>query len=121
VSRPPRDEPVVADAELLDLIARGYPAGLAALYDRHAGAVYAHALRIVGDGPRAEAAVEETFLRIWRQPVADHAIRGNVRRWIIGMVHRRSVEMLRGGTISAVRAPMRQVDEFRVEDQLATA
>src|SRR5205085_8890060 len=53
------------DLVLGDLIGRRDPAALEELYDRHGGAVYGLARRVVADEQLAHDVVQEVFLAIW--------------------------------------------------------
>jgi RNA polymerase sigma-70 factor (ECF subfamily) len=56
---------------------------LRALWDAHAPALRAHALRLTnGDRQWAEDVVQETLLRAWRHPDALRPERGPVRPWL---------------------------------------
>lgn len=54
-----------------------------ALYDEHAAALWAHALRLTGgDRVRAEDLVQETLLRAWRNPHVLDQTTGSARGWL---------------------------------------
>ncbi|MXY25204.1 MAG: sigma-70 family RNA polymerase sigma factor [Acidobacteria bacterium] len=53
------------DRTLISRIARQDTAALAALYDRHADAVYSLAVRITNEPSEAEGVVQEVFSQIW--------------------------------------------------------
>lgn len=73
--------PGVADEDLLR-----------ALFDEHAPALLAYALRLVGDRGRAEDIVQETLLRAWRHPEALAAERGSPRPWLFAVARRIAVD-----------------------------
>lgn len=75
-------------------MAAGDAGALAALYDRHGGSVFNHALRMTADRERAEEAVQSAFVALWhdRGIAAGHE---DVAGRILTMVHRRSIELLR--------------------------
>jgi hypothetical protein len=56
---------LTADASLVRRVVGGSEEALAALYDRHASAVFAAALRTSGDRWVAAEVVQETFLALW--------------------------------------------------------
>lgn len=58
------------DLELLERYRRGDARAMDRLVERHAGAVYAFARRMVGDGPAAEDLVQEVWLKVLRGAAA---------------------------------------------------
>jgi RNA polymerase sigma-70 factor (ECF subfamily) len=65
------------------------------LYDRHGGAAFSLAYRMVGTRAVAEDIVQEAFLSIWRSKVRYERARGSVRTWVLGIVHHRTIDALR--------------------------
>ncbi len=53
-----------------------------ALYAAHAGALFAFALRAVGDRQAAEEIVQDTFVRAWKAADRFDPDRGDVRPWL---------------------------------------
>ncbi|MBV8716380.1 MAG: sigma-70 family RNA polymerase sigma factor [Chloroflexi bacterium] len=86
-----RDE----DTLLVDQIARGDARALERIYDRHSRGVYSVALRLLTDTAAAEEVVQETFLKLWRQPGAYQPSRGRLLPWLLGVAHHHAVDMLR--------------------------
>jgi RNA polymerase sigma-70 factor (ECF subfamily) len=85
----------LADEELMTLVERRDPDAFAVLYDRHGGAVYSLAHRIVGDPAVAEDVTQEAFISIWRSGGRFDAARGSVRSWMLGIVRNRAIDALR--------------------------
>lgn len=83
------------DDQLLAAIAGGDEAALAELYDRYGRAAYALAVRIVRDPALAEDAVQDAFLAAWRTAASFDPSRGQASTWLITLVHRRSVDVVR--------------------------
>jgi RNA polymerase sigma-70 factor, ECF subfamily len=73
------------------------------LYDRHGGAAYSLAYRIVGDRGMAEDVTQEAFLSIWRSKARYDRARGSVRSWVLGIVRNRAIDALRRGGAKAPR------------------
>jgi RNA polymerase sigma-70 factor, ECF subfamily len=49
----------------------------------------------VGNRAVAEDVVQEAFLSIWRSRLRYESERGSVRSWVLGIVHHRTIDMLR--------------------------
>ncbi len=85
----------LSDEALVALVARGDEPALAELYDRTGRVAYGLALRIVRDERLAEDAVQEGFLAVWRTAAAFRAERAKASTWILTLVHRRAVDLVR--------------------------
>jgi RNA polymerase sigma-70 factor (ECF subfamily) len=83
------------DATLVEWLAQGDAHALELIYERHSRGVYSLALRLLTDGPSAEEVVQETFLKLWRQPSAYHASRGRLLAWLLGVAHHHAIDLLR--------------------------
>ncbi|MGZ9275638.1 MAG: RNA polymerase sigma factor [Candidatus Limnocylindrales bacterium] len=84
-----------ADAALVREVAAGSHDALAALYDRHADAVFASASRLTSDRGMAEEVVQETFLALWdRAETFDPSI-GSLAAWLHTIARNRTVDRLR--------------------------
>ena len=92
---PRRDLAHLSDEALLALVSRGDEAGLGELYDRYGRVAYGLALRIVRDRALAEDAVQEGFLAVWRSAGSFRAEHGKPSTWILTLVHRRTVDLVR--------------------------
>jgi len=85
----------LSDEALVALVARGDEEALAALYDRLGRVAYGLARRVLRDERLAEDAVQEAFLAVWRSAVAFRADRAKASTWILTLVHRRAVDLVR--------------------------
>src|SRR5579859_507421 len=83
------------DARLVAAVATGDAKALELLYERHGRGVYSLAVRLLTDGPAAEEVVQETFLKLWRQPSAYQPSRGRLLPWLLGVAHHHAVDLLR--------------------------
>ena len=83
------------DQDLLAACAEGDEQALGALYDRFGTVAYRLALRILRDAALAEDAVQEAFLTVWRQAASFDRSRGKASTWILTLVHRRAVDLVR--------------------------
>src|SRR5690349_14495981 len=83
------------DAVLVQALAAGSEAALAALYDRHADGIHAVALRLTNDRQLAEEVVQETFLALWnRAELYDPAV-ASLATWLRTIARNRTVDRLR--------------------------
>jgi RNA polymerase sigma-70 factor (ECF subfamily) len=85
----------LSDEALVALAARSEQTALAELYDRYGRPAYGLALRIVRDQALAEDAVQEAFLSVWRTAARFVPERGSAGTWILTLVHRRAVDIVR--------------------------
>jgi len=105
----------LADEEVMQLVQRGDPRAFELLYDRHGGAAYSLAYRIVGRQAAAEDVVQEALLSIWRSRLRYDQTRGSVRTWILGIVHNRAIDGLRRSSVHDRRREQLDVVEDRFE------
>jgi RNA polymerase sigma factor (sigma-70 family) len=84
-----------SDEELLEAIASGDEVALGALYDRYGRVAYGVASRVLRDQTLAEDAVQEAFLALWRSADAYRRERAKPATWILTLVHRRAVDLVR--------------------------
>jgi RNA polymerase sigma-70 factor (ECF subfamily) len=85
----------LSDEALVALAARSEQSALAELYDRFGRPAYGLALRILRDESLAEDAVQEAFLTLWRTAARFVPERGKASTWILTLVHRRAVDIVR--------------------------
>jgi len=85
----------LSDEALVALLARGNDTALAELYDRFGRSAFGLALRVLRDEKLAEDAVQEAFLSAWRGAVSFQAERAKVSTWLLTLVHRRAVDIVR--------------------------
>jgi RNA polymerase sigma factor (sigma-70 family) len=91
----PRELAHVSDEALLSLVASSDEQALAELYDRFGRVAYGLALRVLRDEALAQDAVQEAFLAIWRNADRFLAERAKASTWILTLVHRRAVDLVR--------------------------
>jgi RNA polymerase sigma-70 factor, ECF subfamily len=92
-----------ADEDLMPLVEQRQPEAFEIVYDRHGGAAYSLAYRMVGDRARAEDITQEAFLSLWRSGARYDRARGSVRTWLLGIVRNRAIDLLRRDLLEAPR------------------
>jgi RNA polymerase sigma-70 factor (ECF subfamily) len=105
----------LADEEVMQLVQQGDPRAFELLYDRHGGAAFSVAYRMVGDRAAAEDISQEAFLSIWRSRQRYAAERGSVRTWVLGVVHHRAIDSLRRNVVHQRRRASAEGIEERFE------
>jgi RNA polymerase sigma-70 factor, ECF subfamily len=105
----------LADEEVMQLVQHGDPRAFELLYDRHGGAAYSLAYRMVGAQAPAEDVVQEALLSIWRSRLRYDQTRGSVRTWILGIVHNRAIDGLRRSSVHDRRRETLDIVEERHE------
>ncbi len=124
----------LSDEELVALVARSSEEALAEVYDRFGGVAYGLALRIVRDSSLADDAVQEGFLAVWRSAPRFVPERARASTWILTLVHRRAVDLVRrqerrraeplaegfeaGAGDSAEEAALRGFERGRIQEAL---
>jgi len=96
--------PHAADRAILDRLAAGDQAALAALYDRHGRGVYSLACRIVTDRADAEDVVQEVFTQAWRQASRYDGGRATVTGWLLMMTRARALDRVRARAARPIAA-----------------
>jgi RNA polymerase sigma factor (sigma-70 family) len=85
----------LSDEAVIALIARSNEQALGELYDRFGRVAYGLALRILRDDALAEDAVQEAFLSAWRRADTFMPERAKASTWLLTIVHRRAVDLVR--------------------------
>src|SRR5206468_8651532 len=85
----------LSDEAVVALLARSDQAALAELYDRFGRVAYGLALGSLRDEKLAEDAGQEGFLAAWRNADRFMPERGKASTWLLTLVHRRAVDLVR--------------------------
>ena len=111
----------VSDGELIQRAGTGDGAALEMLYERYARSVYGLALRRLGDRGRAEDAVQETFVSIWRAAKTYSPERGPGAPWLYAVARNAIVDRSRARTEPAVEVPDEPSAESGPDDRAEQA
>jgi len=90
-----RDLAHLSDEAVVALTARSDEVALAELYDRYGRAAFGLAVRVLRDEALAEDAVQDAFLSVWRGASRFIPERAKASTWIMTLVHRRAVDLVR--------------------------
>jgi RNA polymerase sigma factor (sigma-70 family) len=85
----------LTDEEVLALVGRADEVALGELYDRFGRVAYGLALRILRDPALAQDAVQDAMLSAWRTAASFDPRRGKASTWLMTLVHRRAVDVVR--------------------------
>src|SRR3954451_17560652 len=85
----------LSDEAVVALVARSDEQALAELYRRFGRLAYGLAFRILRDDALAQDAVQEAFLGAWRAAGRFTAERAKPSTWLLTLVHRRGVDLVR--------------------------
>ncbi len=104
----------LSDEAVLALIGRADDQALAELYRRFGRLAYGLSFRILRDDALAQDAVQEAFLGVWRAAGRFTAERSKPSTWLLTLVHRRAVDLVR-------REERRRTEPLRPESEFAGA
>jgi RNA polymerase sigma-70 factor (ECF subfamily) len=85
----------LTDEEVLVRVAHADEDALGELYDRFGRVAYGLALRIIRDPALAQDAVQDAMLSAWRTAASFDQARGKASTWLLTLVHRRAVDLVR--------------------------
>jgi RNA polymerase sigma-70 factor (ECF subfamily) len=83
------------DALLAARLAAGDDHALAEVFDRLAPAVYAAALRVLGQGTAAQDVVQDVFVELWTHPGRYDPAAGQLRTFLLVLARHRAIDLVR--------------------------
>jgi RNA polymerase sigma-70 factor (ECF subfamily) len=119
------------DAQLIELARDGSADAFGAIYDRYGAVAYSLAYRVCGIRADAEEVVQAAFLSLWRGRDRFDPTRGELRSWLLGIVHNSAIDRLRRtgvherrragseGLEERLEAPERTDEEVHAREQAA--
>jgi RNA polymerase sigma-70 factor (ECF subfamily) len=106
----------LSDGDLLAAAQQGDADAFEVIYDRHSAAAFSLAARICRDRGAAEDVVQDAFLSLWRGRDRYDAARGQVRSWLLGIVHNSAIDRLRRSGVHDRRRASAEGIEDRLEE-----
>ncbi|MDQ6745376.1 MAG: sigma-70 family RNA polymerase sigma factor [Actinomycetota bacterium] len=91
----PRLSTALADDEVMADVSAGSDEAFGVLYDRYASRAYRVAFAVSREDSRAQDAVQEAFLSIWKRRTSYRPQRGSVAAWLLTVVHHRAIDLAR--------------------------
>lgn len=82
------------DKALIEACKRGEEKALKALYDKHSGIMYAICLRYMGNEDDAKDALQEGFIKVYRN-ISKYAFSGSFEGWLKRIFVNTSIEQIR--------------------------
>jgi RNA polymerase sigma-70 factor (ECF subfamily) len=86
----------VANGELVGVFAADAAEAVEHLYAEYGALAFAAALGVLHDPARAEEAVQDSFMKLWKNSDRFDPGRGSMKTWVLTTVRNRSVDYLRG-------------------------
>ena len=115
------DEAQRADLDLLGRIAMRDASAVAALYDRHARALYSFVHHILRDTAEAEDILQEVFLRVWEKAATYDPVLGSPMAWLVRIARNRAIDKVRSRRSRPVTQSADETLDERLFDAVAPA
>lgn len=92
---PPDQEAFLEEATLLAQIGAGDRDAFRELYARYSPPLFSLAIRLLGDTGRAEEALQDAFVKIWRHAASYDARKSRPFTWSVTILRRTCIDLLR--------------------------
>ena len=107
----------VGDRELMARVSAGSVESFGDLYDRYCDRAYSVAWSVCRDDGRAQEAVQDGLLAVWKSRASYRPQQGSVAAWLLTMVRHRAIDLARSnGKHAARRASDPQLDGLPAAD-----
>jgi RNA polymerase sigma factor (sigma-70 family) len=107
-----RSVSLAGDLDLVSRVKTGDREAFAALYDRYAGAVYGHCLRLTGSAVSAEDLTAIVFLEAWRRRSDFRAVADSAAPWLHGIAYNTARNFRRSSR--RYQSALRRLDATRI-------
>lgn len=111
LERRARERPAVGDDALMAQVQAGSRDAFGQLYDRYRDRAYRVSRSVCRDDGRADDAVQEAFISVWRSRVTYQPQEGAVAAWLLSVVRNRAIDINRRND----RHASRRADDRRLE------
>jgi RNA polymerase sigma-70 factor (ECF subfamily) len=89
------DRPAITDDQVMAAVKAGSANAFGVLYDRYHERAYRIARVVCRDNGRAEEAVQETFISIWKTRKSYESEAGKVAPWVLTVARHRAIDIAR--------------------------
>ncbi len=113
---PPSD---LSDEDLMRRIQSDDVRAFGELYNRHSAKAFGLAGLICRDPQRAEDALQDGFLAVWRSRARYDPARGSPRAWLMTTVRHRSIDLIRRGRHDGLRESDAELEYFPAPGSVA--
>jgi RNA polymerase sigma-70 factor (ECF subfamily) len=113
----------LSDVQLMSKVSAGNVESFVDLYDRYCDRAYRVARAVSHDDGRAQEAVQDGFLAVWRSRASFRSQQGTAAAWLLTVVRNRAIDVARlDHNHASRRAGDEQLTElFSVDDAFETA
>jgi RNA polymerase sigma-70 factor, ECF subfamily len=109
----------LSDSQLMGEVSAGSEEAFGELYDRYCARAYGVALSVCRDQSRAQDAVQDAFLSVWKSRTTYRERRGTVAAWLLTVVRHRAIDLTRHNEKhDAYRANDDQLDACSAPDDI---
>ncbi|GAB3175016.1 RNA polymerase sigma factor [Telluribacter humicola] len=84
-----------SEPELIASLQRNERQAFEYLYDHYSGCLYSIICKIIRDENKAEDAMQETFLKIWKNIRSYNSEKGSLFTWMLNIARNTAIDMLR--------------------------
>jgi DNA-directed RNA polymerase specialized sigma24 family protein len=95
------------DVHLMTQVSAASVDAFAELYDRYCDRAYRLAFSVCRDDGRAQDAVQDAFLSVWRSRSSYRPDQGTVAAWLLTIVRHRAIDLTRRNAHHDAHGPMR--------------
>lgn len=85
----------MTDEQLMRRIASGDEEALVELHHRYVNLVYSMAYRVLGNGPAAEEATQDVFMKLWERADQFDPSKGRLTSWLLTVARRTAIDLYR--------------------------
>jgi RNA polymerase sigma-70 factor (ECF subfamily) len=118
-NQPPEQE---YEQSLVTRVQTGDFTAVEELYGRYSRQAFGLALKILNSHEAAEDAVQDAFVRFWKQPKSFDPTRGRFGSWLLSVVHNLCIDQLRRKRNKAVSIDQQEAQErlnYMADEQVA--